>query len=48
MTRTFSVRLAVALVGLSACASPAPPTSGAASFNGPIGVLRRLGFLSYC
>lgn len=42
MTRTFPVGLAVALVGLSACASSAPPSSGAASLSGPVGEVRRL------
>ena len=42
MRRTFPVGLAVALVGLSACASSAPPSSGAASVSGPVGEVRRL------
>ena len=41
-TRTFCIMLAVAPVGLSACASSAPPPSGAASFSGPVGEVRRL------
>lgn len=42
ITGTFPVMLAVALVGLSACASSAPPPSGAASSSGPVGEVRRL------
>ncbi len=42
MTWTFPIMLAVALIGLSACASSAPPPSGAASFSGPVGEVRRL------
>ena len=41
MTRTFPLMLAVALVGLSACASSAPPPS-APSLSGPVGEVRRL------
>ena len=47
MTRTFPITLAVALVGLSACASSAPPPSGAASFSGPIAEVRRLAVVPF-
>jgi hypothetical protein len=42
MTWTFPIMLAVALIGLSACASSAPPPSDAASFSGHVGEVRRL------
>jgi len=42
MIRTLPIMLAAALVGLSACASSAPPPSGPASLGGPIGEVRRL------
>ena len=46
MVRTLPIVLAAALVGLSACASSAPPPSGSASFGGPIGEVRRLAVVS--
>jgi hypothetical protein len=47
MTRTFPIMLAVALVGLSACASSAPPPSGAASSSEPVGEARRLAVVPF-
>jgi hypothetical protein len=42
MTPLLPIMLAVSLVGLSACASSAPPPSGAASLSGGAGDMRRL------